>query len=256
MTQPHSWNRLVPRILFLSLLAACGDSGGSAADAITTATAETTTTAVVPATTTLAPTVETTTTTAVITTTTTAAPVLMAEGSGNGNALVEFSIEKTATAVTFTHEGSEAFLVRDLDVSLEPMGVLIDTIGHYEGTRPLQWEAASGGFEITADGSWTYAVFNIDYARHEDCPFEGNGDDVVLINDFKGGNLKEPADRPVAIEFNGDTKFDIWIYGFGTPQHAVDANGPYQGIIPVADGMIIWEFVANGGAWTIDCGSS
>ena len=150
-------------LLAVLLISACGDSTDEAENKTLTPTTTTE-----PATTTTAP-----------STTTTEAPELMAEGSGSSGDLVEFSIVKTATAVTFTHNGTGAFQVQDLGADLEPAGLLNVAIGPYQGTRPLQWEAASGGFEITADGDWTYSVFNIDYARHENCPIEGDGDDVV-----------------------------------------------------------------------------
>ena len=231
---------LIPVLLVVLALPACGDSADEAEN------------------TTLAPTTtaEAVTTTTAPTTTTTEAPEMMAEGSGIGDDLVEFSIVKTATAVTFTHNGTGAFKVQDLGADLEPAGLLIDTTGPYQGTRPLQWEAASGGFEITADGDWTYSVFNIDYARHEDCPIEGDGDDVVVVNDLKpAGGFETSGSHLVDVAFDGDTTFGIWIWGFGPTEHLVDTTGPFAETVTVPDGMAIWDITANGGAWTIECSS-
>ena len=72
--------------------------------------------------------------------------------------MVEFSIETPATVVTLTHVGTGDFTVNDLGVDLEPIGVLVEVTGPYEGTRPLQRETAFGGLGITADGDWTYSI--------------------------------------------------------------------------------------------------
>ena len=246
------------RLIVAAALAGGGCAQGDDAASDTTATTSTSMTTTAAPTTTTVPTTTTTTTvapttTAAPSTTTTEAAQIMAEGSGSGDGQAEFSIEKTATVVTLTHDGTGAFVVTDLGVDLEPIGVIVDTTGRYEGTRPLQWETASGGLEITADGDWTYSIYNIDYARHPDCPFDGTGDEVVVVYDFKSANFEAGEDRPVDITFDGDTPFRLWVYGFGPAVQVVETTGPFDDTVAITEGMVIWDITANDGTWTIGC---
>lgn len=229
-------------------VAACDASeatSGSTEAAATTVDDATTTTIAPDTTTTTEP---ATTTTTQGQTTTTEELAILGQGSGSGDAIVELSITDEEAAVTFTHDGSDTFTVRELGKGSEPANLLIDTTGTYTGTRPLQWTEPATGFEITADGDWSYLIVPMRNARHEECPFEGEGDDVVLIQQYRNG----PS--PAHITFDGDTAFTIWIYGFSAPERIVDENGPYDDTIDVADKMFTWDIIANGGAWTIECG--
>jgi len=227
------------------------DNAEEATDTTTTSGSEETTTTEAETTTTVEDTTTTTepetTTTQAETTTTTGLPPVLAEGSGSGDDVVEFSIIDTAAAVTFTHDGSSTFSVWDLGEGYQQMDLLVNTIGPYTGTRPLQWREATVGFEIAADGDWSYLIVPMEVSRHEDCPFDGEGDDVIIVNDYKKGG--SPAD----ITFDGDTNFSIWTWGFAAPDLIVNELGPYEGTVLVADTMITWDITANGGAWTVDC---
>lgn len=215
-------SRFVPLVLVALLLAACSGSSDESAD----------------------PT---------LAVTTVASVVVMADGSSSGDEVVELSLDADAAVVTFTHDGSQRFSVSKLDGDLAPMELLVDAIGSYEGTRPVWQPRTLGGFEILADGDWTYAVVDLDYARHEYCPIEGNGDDLVVIKDLQPDGFEPGDPLSVDITFDGDTVFDIWIYGFSAPEHLIETTGPYEDTIIVTGGMVIWEILANGGAWTINC---
>jgi hypothetical protein len=227
-------------VLLVAGIAAFGSSDGAEDVAATTTTLseETTTTTVG----------DTTTTTQAETTTTTDYPPMLGEGSGSGDDVVELSIIDTAAVVTFTHDGSGNFTVWDLGEGYEQTNLLVNTIGPYTGTRPLQWSEATLGFEITADGHWSYVIRPMWNSRHEECPFDGEGEDVLIINDYKEGG--GPAD----ITFDGDTNFVVWVYGFAAPELIVNEIGPYEGTVLVADKMITWDITGNGGTWTVDCG--
>lgn len=174
-------------------------------------------------------------------------PPVLAEGSGSGDHLEELSIVDTAAAVTFTHDGTDEFSVWDLNDDGDRMNLIVDTTGTYNGTRPLQWAEHSSGFEIGADGDWSYKIVPMEASRHEDCPFSGMGDDVVIIEDFKNGG------RTVDVAFDGDTAFSVRVFGFGGSETVIDEVGPYEGTFFVEDTMFTWDIAANGGTWTIDC---
>ena len=174
-------------------------------------------------------------------------PPVLAQGSGSGDDLEELLIVDTAAAVTFTHDGTGEFSVWDLNDRGDRMNLIVDTTGTYDGTRPLQWAEPSFGFEISADGDWSYQIVPMEVSRHELCPFSGIGDDVVIIEDFKTGG------RTVDVAFDGDTAFSVKVFGFAGSETVIDEVGPYEGTFFVQDTMITWDIAANGGAWTIDC---
>lgn len=179
---------------------------------------------------------------------TTTIPPILGQGSGSGDAVEALSIIDEPGVVTFTHDGEDSFTVWDLGETGERIGVLVDTTGPYTGTRPLQWATATTGFEIVADGNWSYVILPGSEIRDEECPFVGEGDNVVHVRQYSS------APGPAHITFDGNTDFVIWTYGFMAPERIVNAIGPYEGTVPVGDLMVTWDITANGGSWTIDCG--
>ena len=177
---------------------------------------------------------------------------MLAEGSGSGDDVVAIDIPNTAVIETFTHNGDGNFSVSRLD-SFENIDLLVNTIGGYEGARPVQFDAEYDGegvrgFEITADGDWSYLVAPLSEAEPVDCPLQGRGDDVVAVTNFvsSGG--------PANLAFDADTNFTIstWTWGLDWHDLIVNEIGPYNGVVMVGSGHSVWDN-ANGGNWTIDC---
>lgn len=244
-------------ILVLAALSAPDDEGDAAGGATTTAAAGDTTTTEAEATTTESPTTTdppTTTTEAPTTTTsstTTTLPPAFAEGEGRGDDVVEVTIPSDPAIVTFTHDGSSNFVVRPFDASFETGSSLVNVIGPYEGTRPLQiFEGEEvAGFEITADGNWTFLIEHVLYARSGSCSqavVEGDGDDVVSIDDFIG------AGGPADITHDGDSNFIVHAYGGGDNSSLVNEIGPYEGTVLVSEDSWLWEMESEG-VWSIGC---
>ena len=224
-------------------------STSAVGETTTTGATEVTTTTETEATTTTVP--ETTTTTSTTTTApTTTLPPVLAEGSGQGDDVVEVSIPETAVIVTFTHSGSSNFAVSSLDADFESIDLLVNTIGSYTGTRPMQFigDEQVGGFEIAADGDWSYVIAPLEEARRAQCPTEGEGDDVVIIEDFLSSG--SPAD----LTFDADTNFAIWAWSTDGRDLIVNDIGPYEGTVVVPSGMAVWDITGDGGSWTVDCG--
>ncbi len=217
------------------------DDGG--AIATTTTTTEDTTT-----TTTQATTPSTTTTTTVPTTTTTLPPILV-EGSGHGDDVVEFSIDGIPVIVTFSHVGSANFVVWSLDADFENVDLLVNTIGGYDGTRPMQFldDEQVAGFEISADGDWSFVISPLQEAQRVGCPFDGDGDDVVIVEDFVSGG------GAATLSFDANTNFAIWAWGTDDRDLIVNDIGPYEGTVRVSSGLDIWDITGDGGSWTVDC---
>ena len=202
----------------LVVIAIAGSVGGSeeAGDAEAAATTtvmaeETTTTAGEETTTTAAETTttaEATTTTTEATTTTTTLPPVLAEGSGSGDDVIEIDIPNVPVIATFSHTGGSNFAVWSLDGAFENIDLLVNTIGTYDGTRPMQFDGEGvTGFEISAGGAWTYVIAPLSETEQVECPIEGRGDDVVAVMDFVSS--AGAAD----LTFDADTNFAIWAWG-------------------------------------------
>jgi hypothetical protein len=214
-----------------------------AGETTTSEGAETTTSEGVETTTTAEP---DTTTTQPPTTTSTLPPIL-AEGSGTGDSVVELDIPNTPVIITLTHSGSRNYAVWSLGTDFENIDLLVNEIGVYEGTRPMQFDEESvSSLEITADGSWTYLVQPLNEAEDVACEFSGQGDDVVIVRDFTD------SAGPATLVNTGDSNFAIWVWGETGRDLIVNDVGPYEGTVVVDSGLFIWDITATGG-WTVDC---
>lgn len=181
---------------------------------------------------------------------TTTLPPVLAQGSGTGDDVVEIDIPDTPAIVTFTHVGTSNFSVWSLDQGLDNIDLLVNTIGNYDGTRPMQFtdDEAVTGFEISADGNWTYLIAPLSEIRGYSCPINGKGDDVIAVRDFTSS--AGTAD----LAFTADTNFAIWAWGDTGRDLIVNEIGPYSGTVRVSSGLFVWDITGNEGTWTIDCG--
>jgi len=190
---------------------------------------------------------EETTTTRAPTTTTTLPPIL-AEGSGRGDDVVNLELPSVPVVVELTHAGSSNFAVWSLDAAFENVDLLVNTIGDYDGIRPVQWEddETVTGLEITADGNWTYEIRPLLQEPQQACLVEGTGDSVVLLTDFTSGG--GAAD----LTHNGTSNFAIWAWGSSGADLLVNEIGGYEGTVRVSSGLFAWDITADGD-WTINC---
>ena len=237
--------------------AVAGETTTTSAVETTTTAAETTTTSA-ETTSTAAETTSTaaeTTTTEATTTTTTEAPTttstlppVLAKGDGTGDDVVEIDIPDAPSIVSWTHSGRGNFAIWSLDSSFETVDLLVNTIGDYEGTRPIQFEVGRSvaGFEITADGNWSYVVAPLTEAETVACPASGRGDNVILVEAFmsSGGRAN--------LTYNGSDNFAIWAWG-DSADLIVNEVGPYEGTVRVPSGSFVWDITGTEGQWTIGC---
>lgn len=212
-------------------------------DSTTTTAPDETTTTVATTTTTQPP----TTTTTLPPTTTTTLPEVLAEGEGRGDDVVELDIPGVPVIIELTHAGRSNFAVWSLDAGFDSLDLLVNEIGSYEGTRPMQFldDELVTGLEISADGDWSYVVKPLAQVDRRTCAFEGEGDDVVIVENFidSGG--------AATLTNTGNSNFAIWAWGTDRDL-LVNDIGPYEGTVRVSSGLFIWDITATGG-WTVDC---
>jgi hypothetical protein len=126
------------------------------------------------------------------------------------------------------------------------MDLLVNTIGAYEGTLPLDFMADedTSRFQVESSGDWTIEVLPIIAMRGVAVPgtFSGTGDDVVLL----GGTpdlLRIEAP-------NASSNFAIWAYG-DRRDLLVNEIAPYSGVVVAGTNTVVLAIKAEG-EWTIE----
>jgi len=172
-------------------------------------------------------------------------PILL---SGRGDAAVDIAVPGDAPAIAIiTHAGSGNFTVGSHGSNGDVIGILVDRIGAYRGTRPINLTPgeAIASFEISADGDWTVMVESILDATHiAGASFSGIGDEVLFDPD------PPPQAVHASITYEGDDNFAVGVYG-DAMSLVVDEIGPYAGTVLVPANAVLWEITA-GGHWAID----
>jgi len=135
----------------------------------------------------------------------------------------------------FTHNGESNFVVwayfdggKDL---------LVNTIGAYEGTRPVVGDELV--LDIDADGAWTVEIAPIGWAA--DAAFSGRGDAV-------SGVFDPPSTGPWEFWHNGTSNFVVWLHCAGGSNLVQNEIGPVSGsgIVAFEEGPCCWEVEADG----------
>jgi hypothetical protein len=126
------------------------------------------------------------------------------------------------------------------------MDLLVNTIGAYEGTLPLDFmaEEDTARFQVESSGEWTIEVLPLLAIRGVDVPgtFSGTGDDVILL----GG-----APDLLRIDAsNARSNFAIWAYG-DYRDLLVNEIAPYTGVVVAGPTTVILAIEAEG-EWTIE----
>jgi hypothetical protein len=81
------------------------------------------------------------------------APSFGTSDSGSGDAVIAYN--GSANTAAFTSKGQGNFAVMQFDATGESENLLVNTIGAYGGTVPID---SSGYLVITDDGKWTVAL--------------------------------------------------------------------------------------------------
>jgi len=180
------------------------------------------------------------------TTTTTAPPTPPQIANGTGDSVLEVTFPAEPAIAHLIGRGSANFIVQSYDAAGQPLDLLVNTIGAYEGFRPLNFlnDQHTTRLQIQADGAWTVEIKPLRDAHTATVPghFDDHGDDVVL--------LQGPTDTAHFVN-TGGANFIVQSYG-STRELLVNEIGAYDGtvIIP-SDASTVLE-VQSDGAWSVD----
>jgi hypothetical protein len=147
------------------------------------------------------------------------------------------------------YTGDRNFAVRNYGRGLSvPYDLLVNTIGSYEGTVPLDFrdDEQTTRFEITASGTWELHILPLAEARIEQIPgiFSGLGDDVVFIGGGTPDLLKadaSQASRNFAVQAIANDRFNL----------VFNEIAPYAGTKILDPGTVALIIHATG-PWTLE----
>jgi len=161
-------------------------------------------------------------------------PVVL-KGSGQ-TATEKFRLPYPISVAHFTHNGSSNFIV-EVFVG-DAKDLLINTIGPYDGQRPLAGEELMM-LSIIADGAWTA---HIEPIQSGGAPaFQGRGDKVSAL-------FTPPATGAWEITHDGQDNFIVYCHCAGGSDLIQNEIGDVSGsqVISFPKGPCFWEVRADG----------
>ncbi|NCD19531.1 MAG: hypothetical protein EOL89_06060 [Actinobacteria bacterium] len=167
--------------------------------------------------------------------------------SGSGTDIITFSdFGDNAVIATISHEGWSNFQVWSVDGQGGNLDLLINTIGDYSGTVPLNFTDDPAALKIEADGTWTVTTSHLNTAPRWDgsSPYNGTGDSVLITAGAAEGLT------PVTITNSGDSNFTVWAWGDSDRDLLVNEIGNYNGttLLPAWALLVVVE---SDGGWSI-----
>ena len=167
--------------------------------------------------------------------------------TGNGDDIVDFGKWEGAAIGVFTYSGSSNFIVRSFDDEGEYVDLLINTIGSYQGTVPIDFasDEQTSRLEIKASGPWEVQILPLSYARRGTVPgnITGSSDDVVILTGEKPDLVKATS--------TGNSNFIVWSYSSSDRDLIFNEIAPYSGTAMLDSSTIVLTISAEGN-WTLE----
>lgn len=160
--------------------------------------------------------------------------------TGSGNDTVDFQVpDDLATVLHFTHDGTSAFTVQTNNAEGEPIEMLVDTEGSYDGSRAVNLivEDVISGIEVVADGDWSITATYLGSLERDLDEASGSGDDVLLMD------ITNPA---MTITHDGQSEFYVFLWAFDSQGFLINDSGPIDTTVSVPLGGVVIEIHADG----------
>jgi len=160
---------------------------------------------------------------------------------GRGDDIIDIPVVMDVPVVaTFTHGGSSNFAVISFDGSGGRLSLLVNEIGAYRGTVPLNFAETPSELEISADGAWTVTISDVRDQPVYDGAASGSGDQVLLVT-AEAGRL--------AATHDGQSNFVVLAWG-DRRTLMINEIGTYTGTVRLPDAIAL-EIGADGN-WTLE----
>jgi hypothetical protein len=171
--------------------------------------------------------------------------------NGIGASVVDVQKWNGPALARIKHVGFANFAVWNYGANGDKIDLLVNTIGNYDGTLPLDWfdDEDTIRFEIKADGNWEIQILPFDSIRKEAYPgiIQGIGDDVVAIQSLETG--KKPDILKANATQSGN--FAIWAWSGKGRDLLINEIAPYTGTIIIGQETRILVITATGN-WSLE----
>jgi hypothetical protein len=163
---------------------------------------------------------------------------------GRGNKTFDISLDDDYLHIAkITHDGSSNFMVDSLAADGDPVDLVVNEVGDYNGLRLLDAErAVPAKLKVRADGRWKVTVMVADKAPKWTGKASGKSDTILRV---------DPKDPEVRVRFThkGRSNTTVLLYG-ADPALLVNEIGRYSGEMAIPAGTEFIE-VTGDGAWTL-----
>jgi len=140
---------------------------------------------------------------------------------------------------------------RRIDGDGNDLDLIVNEIGNYTGTHPLDITDAQGALsalQVVADGNWTIVVKVMQKATHFTGSASGKGSNVLLAAPDTITGL-----ATATITHKGSSNFVVKAYTSDDSDLLVNEIGNYNGQVILPDGTLVFEIIADG-TWSIKLG--
>jgi hypothetical protein len=166
--------------------------------------------------------------------------------SGSGDDVVDIEKWDGPAIARISYSGGSNFVVWNYDADGDKIDLLVNTVGNYEGTRPLDFldTEHTARFQVESSGEWEITILPLAEIRTEAVPgnFAGNGDEVIYL-DGTPDLLKIDASTATS-------NFVIWAYG-NRRDLLVNDIAPYDGVVIAGSDTAVLVIEAEGD-WSIE----
>lgn len=165
--------------------------------------------------------------------------------SGTGDSATgRFTLDDGFVIIESTHNGSSNFALELLDKNGNPVELVVNEIGSYQGKQAYEISAGEYLYNVSASGAWTIQMSQYIPDEILTGNASGKGDSVVFMNVESGA-------RTISMTHDGSSNFAIIIN-----DRALIANeiGTYKGsqIQKFEDSSVYFFTITADGNWTLN----
>ena len=171
--------------------------------------------------------------------------------SGSGAKVLEIHKWPGPAIARITHTGQSYFTLESFDANGRHIEFLVDAIGAYSGTVPVDFEKTqTRRITINADGIWGVQILPLSSAQIAPVPgnIAGNGDLVFFL-------VGEKADKITVDASQSSGNFTIQVYNdkpaLDYLETLVNEIAPFTGVFMAPNGASLLAISANG-PWKIE----
>ncbi len=172
-------------------------------------------------------------------------PILL---TGSGDSIVDVAKWNEPAIMRAKYSSGGNFIVQNYDANNQQIELLINTIGSYEGTVPLDFLIGemTARFEVKASGPWEIQILPLTQMRHAAIPgnIQGIGDDVIYLD---GAN----ADLINANANTAQGNFIVFSYSKSGVDLIFNEIAPYAGTA-LLNGSTFMISIKTEGNWSLD----